>query len=494
MLLKKYTFFLLFSILLFSCEKNENEKQIVETQGVAKPSEILKNSYSEYKELIKNKLSESDFNLESQKVSDLKKVTLAKFEGNQDEGKIEIEICFDNLFNDATKYEYPNEKDYVNTIGMSALDFILNEVSLEDLKEIKTKYFKHKDNYIKGLYYSGLESILNKYFLFGYFYKEAPSEEIISKYHKNNLLDEDIQDIHSQLGIELELILKTCELGHLNTSKNLRSALYDFYDKIITKQLLPKLNLEKFLEVSSTGKEFLKDQKITNYTFESRSENYLNGLLMIYNFSNCLDKGRKYWKKLNQRINNEYSVEELSQIKNKKEGEKLRFDEYYLTMVNIYSQSIQTQGTLTKEDGRPSYYTSDYDLTNSSFKCKNSFHNDGINPISFSSIIYNQINKLNKKLPQTTQFALERIIRQNIANFETNQVIEFLTKIMKYPDGNLLESNSELGLALLGTPNGRSSIWLAHDYWEELNYKKPTEISLEYDAENQTYNMLIDFK
>ncbi len=151
-------------------------------------------------------------------------------------------------------------------------------------------------------------------------------------------------------------------------------------------------------------------------------------------------------------------------------------------------------GMLTqhKTDGG-NFYQNDIELPSGKIKADSNQAGDNKFPPSNSEVLWLQysmaLDHYKEKYAKTKGAAsLSEILRKNVTNEETQAVMW-----MVYDNNDQTEkavaATSEDGKALLGTPNGKSSVWLLHDHLEEIGNKTITSIELKYKKNKHFMNI-----
>ena len=335
---------------------------------------------------------------------------------------------------------------------------------------------------------------LKQYLIFGYFinkYSLIPKNVSDDELH---LVAEMILHVEDTLRIDSNLFYKTEELLEkvlsiplkYDFSKDMISLSTSFSDSknVVTENLESisfdnRLKGNDFIEFLKVAKK-IKNRQLTLKLFDDFNISLKKGDL-IYQLllKRIEDTKSKIFKstELIAKLSNEFSLieqnfdvdlEYFDEDEAKDEDEDEPF--YWLGWTNKYDQSY-FNNIYTEKEGR--------------FTCKTINKNDSKLNLAFSSILWYQFSYLRKKTGKP--FVIKTIKQESIENEITLNVISTLLQ-SAISNEVIIDANSTAGKAILGTPNGKSSLWLSHDFLEEMNYCIPSKIHVSQS------NLLIEFE
>ena len=233
-------------------------------------------------------------------------------------------------------------------------------------------------------------------------------------------------------------------------------------------------------------------------SFDDLNKRFLD----IAHFSACYHRGRKFIQKLGKHISSLNEGEQDWVL-----SEKNYEDAYIFHYSEKNSTKILESTTLwfpTKEHEDIIEYTKDIQNYNSHFDnrfntsiddsnlftCLSVFKEEKTYSLPCSSVIYYQLLKSKKS-------ELKTIKRESVANKVSLSVMSIALKnnklkVAEYPiplkDSSPNKPESIIAMALLGTPNGRSSFWICHDFYQEIGQKRPINIKIESNNMYITFN------
>ena len=208
----------------------------------------------------------------------------------------------------------------------------------------------------------------------------------------------------------------------------------------------------------------------------------------FYNIS--LKKGEKYLKKLQKEYLESDDVEQLLLDEKKRDSSAILYFDFDTKIIEE-DQEIKTQSVnkyffeeYNGDEMSSNKYFCSYQGLTKTFTCEHVSH--GIKnkfPPSVASVIWNHFSFLKIKNIISESNEIETIKNFDIVNAITLNVIFYIIKKLEIHKKERIEAltldfpvDSEEGKALLGTPNGISSIWLCCDYSIEMNKKKPHRV------------------
>ena len=239
---------------------------------------------------------------------------------------------------------------------------------------------------------------------------------------------------------------------------------------------------------------FLTEKKTTTFLEETKriEPTYLKETKAY--FGNSLQKGKKYLQLLDPKPN--YPSENVE----KKDIEK-RF--FLKNLEHDIEQSKYQDSKYIKIESRGINNNSSefYNLYGAEeIRCMTNVKDVQFSSVSNSSIIWNQINYIkNSKFSSDINLDISlkksfKIINEDVYNLETLKTAWFA--MYNKDKGKMAEysfsANSAEGMAILGSPNGKASVWFCHDYWVEIGKKKPKEVNLfnlEYNEQGELTSM-----
>ena len=251
--------------------------------------------------------------------------------------------------------------------------------------------------------------------------------------------------------------------------------------KIITNSLRIALC---FLLLSSCNSEFLF---LTSQTYSenlSEAPSIESEIMEVCknSYLQSLANGKKYLEVLEAKLSKPVDSQRTKQ--QKKEDEKLFKKEYtHILSINKYYTKdpiamLDTKHNLIDEI---KFYNG---FAEKNIYCFGNYKTNDDNKtqsMTNSSALWNQLSYVNKsKILGEQNLSFENIHRLDISNTETLKTSYWIINKSKEPNKleYIFSADSEEGIALLGTPNGRSSIWICHDYIEEIAKKTPRYIKL----------------
>ena len=250
------------------------------------------------------------------------------------------------------------------------------------------------------------------------------------------------------------------------------------------------LDLFHFTELMNK-EDFLKFQSLVGCIREGTS----SILLKFKDFVVCLHKGEKYYSLLENRISQSKTLKR----KNSSLLHKLKTDEKYLrehlkmedydavvtpeeNFYSFFNKDFNKKGNQRPDritlssclDG--GYFDNAFVLKNNEFRCESNGFNSR-RPVGMSSIIWHQFSKGLKEIKNPESYKIETIRRVGIINSQSLNVIWTVLE-KRHLERKTIQANSTEGKAILGTPNGKSALWLAHDRLEEMEYRIPSTIEV----------------
>ena len=378
-----------------------------------------------------------------------------------------------------------SDADLLLNLRLSLYENILSIVveSLGKVNEPKEEVFKNVSNPELLIYLK--ESILKKYYLVGYFFSSFDLGLDLNSYVSECILNSNdlISKEMSYLRIDKQVIIETIDLGNSSISKNenLKKALNYLKEVLSTDLISLGLGIHEYKEtIKISQKYFSKNNLKLERDLESVYDAYLNNFMKIMAFSTSAKKGKVYLNNLKLRIENSRNLEYIANIDSKKNKELELYEKNYTTRIGFIEDKKITFSSTNESGTCVNSWLSDEDA----FKCDWNYPG-GKNSLNFSSILWFQYQYLknSKDIDFRHEPVLKQIKRVDISNLDTRSTILAILNSQNLEE-KTVKANSLEGMALLGTPNGKSAVWLAHDYWENLQ-KKPTEIQI------NRYNMTI---
>ena len=332
-------------------------------------------------------------------------------------------------------------------------------------------------NHFEKLFYQAKYFNLLPFYLSGHLLNKLHinPQELTSL--KQYISEEYLQNLETSSNFSL---LDLNLLKNLNlTSQILLDLVKEGYDseeisfKYFQEEILNKYSME-FSDLSKVNSHQLLDLKSIVQNFIYQKQNITQNLKLvntIFFYKKALSSGLRYLPKLEKRITERKGVKpEFIQEKNIKDS--IYFKEKFTNEVLELGNKISTISINTNTKAR---YDNEY--SDGVFICSVNDHHSPNEKLDFSSVLWRQYKLMKDKYPNKVG-SIEKILRNSITNEETIAVIHLALNQGKFPQRIVSPRDLDLWTALLGTPNGRSAVWLCHDYLEELNNRSPKKIKV----------------
>ena len=234
-----------------------------------------------------------------------------------------------------------------------------------------------------------------------------------------------------------------------------------------------EFKLSEYKKSYNTTISSLKEEVV--FEANSYKENLILFKSYIY-FEDILSKGKSYMEKLEGVIKKTIGGQFPQEINEKNKREDSLFNMFYRLKSENESEE-ETKNYITNISSK-----NDKNATGRISRgcCSFSFNEDGLfvvkeskrdEQISLSCFIWNSY-KIYK-----SEAVLKIIKRDNVINKHSMALINLALLGGKLEE-RFIDVKSDLGIALLGTPNGKSAVWLAHDHLEDIDYRVPNKIKV----------------
>ena len=473
---------LIISFFLFiSCNKYVSSESVVTTQSDREEiQEILKEQFESAKKIIMDFIPENNINLYEfyeKSEFELKKNKFFYYKISFEDSS--LDIYGDNIDEELFKN---NPKAFRNILFLQLIKNFLNTKILVGMISESFNEEEYSQDLTKKIYFS-LSHVVTKYYLLNFLSRKNSiylSDYLFDKNYSNYLLGRAEHNLLNLIGLDSNKILGFNQLLSFEKRVSFTNVL-GFVQQNFIETFLPINKFENtYQDLSESSPIFYDNQdfsrEIQGYSTLPPYHNYEKVLISFMNFWKLKTKGKKYIEILKSRIINHSSklgVEE-SLIK---ENQRKLFLENFKTEIKENKSNMKLKVS-SHSIRYPSVRNINYFKDSLVICSENYKESKGSISLNNSAIIFLQYLYCKEKNYPVKP--IQVIKRSFILNEETLSIMNIVST-----DPELLDTEipieSPLGLALLATPNGKSAMWLSHDYFEEMEHRVPSRVKVDGD-------------